>query len=566
MDNVTDASMDAHTTRAARKAAILESLAVFILGAVLMHYVQTGAWGPAPVEPGVSGHDSFYHVKMASLMPELGLPSEFPHLRFCYFTEDGRFISNHYGFHALLMPFVKLSERITGDGLAGARLAIGVSFGLSLMLMNLILLMQGVRWRWLWLIAFVAMPFQFFTRHAYIRAIAPSLTFMLLLVLVMFRERHIWTALVVAAFTHLYLGGVVYAPVLVVAYVVCIVIGPTGERTIPWKLILFSFGGWCIGLLVHPYISGMFEWLRVQLFATGLSPDISVGREWKPYNDVWWFAQMAGALLVTWIIALMVRLRFGPRLNAKETALMLLMFIFLALNTKARRFVEYWPPFCLLSAATLAAPLINAYADKVRRGLAESSARLAVWFERAGVVVVLLAVFGVVRFSPLWRDIQKKPKCGYDLAAVTEMMDFVKEQAEPGDVIFTDDWDVFPVYFYHNAKCNYVVGLDPKLTHERRPDIWARFEKLSRGLAPKTVKVKMEGEGGELIEQEVKVTHRDIRDVFGARFVIIDSDHKKFSAKMNQQKDLAELIYPTTSFHDSRDEPYLVFRIKDGGD
>lgn len=532
---------------------------------MLMHYVHTGTWGPASVEPGVSGHDSFYHVKMASLLPEIGLPSEFPWLRFCYFTEDGRFISNHYGFHVLLCPFVKLSERITGDGLAGARLAIDVFFGLSLMLMNLILMALGVRWRWIWLIAFMAMPFQFFTRHAYIRAIAPSLTFMLLLVLVMFRERHIWTALVVAAFTHLYLGGVVYAPVLVVAYVLCIAIGPTGERRIPWKLILFSFGGWCVGLLVHPYISGMFEWLRVQLFATGLSPDISVGREWKPYNDVWWFAQMAGASLVIWIIALMLRLRLGPRLNAKETALMLLMFIFLALNTKARRFVEYWPPFCLLSAATLAAPLINGYAENVRQSLAQSSARLAAWFERIGAVVVLVAAFGVVHFSPLWRDIQKQPKCGYDLAAISRMMSFVKERAEPGDVIFTDDWDIFPVYFYFNAKCNYVVGLDPQLTHERRPDIWARFEKLSRGLAPATVTVEMPDEAGELVEREVKVTYRDIRDVFGAKFVIIDKDHKKFSGKLNREKDLAELIYPSTSYADSRDAPYLVFRIKGGG-
>jgi hypothetical protein len=39
-------------------------------------------------------------------------------------------------------------------------------------------------------------------------------------------------------------------------------------------------------------------------------------------------------------------------------ALLLINFAFLLLTFKARRFIEYWPPFCVLSAAYLSAPVL----------------------------------------------------------------------------------------------------------------------------------------------------------------------------------------------------------------
>ena len=114
------------------------------------------------------------------------------------------------------------------------------SFGLTLMLFNLLLITGRVRWRWLWLLFFLLMPFQFFTRHAYIRAISPSLMFMLLIILLMFRRRFVLTGLAVACYTHLYLGGVLYAPLVVGLFVISSVLGPQDDRSIPWRLIIWA--------------------------------------------------------------------------------------------------------------------------------------------------------------------------------------------------------------------------------------------------------------------------------------------------------------------------------------
>ena len=118
-----------------------------------MTYAYGGTGGAAGDETGVPGHDSFYHVKMAVMLPELGIAREFPWIRFAYFTNTGQeFISHHFGFHLLLVPFVQVAHFLTGDYLAGGRWATAAFFGLTLMLFNLLLINEGIRWRGVWLL------------------------------------------------------------------------------------------------------------------------------------------------------------------------------------------------------------------------------------------------------------------------------------------------------------------------------------------------------------------------------------------------------------------------------
>jgi hypothetical protein len=610
-----------------------EALAVFAIGAALMNFIYAGAAGDVV---GVPGHDSFYHIKMASLIPEHGLLDRFPWLKFTWFVEEGdAFVSHHYGFHVLLLPFVTVSHWLTGDYLPGARWAIVTTFGTTVMLLNLLLITGRVRWRWLWLFFFLLMPFQFFNRHAFIRAISPSLMFMLLIALLMFRRRYRLTGLAVLAYTHLYLGGVIYAPLLVGLYVVASIVGPRGDREVPLRLILWTAGAWVVGVLIHPYSGGMLEFLELQVFGSGLSPDISVGREWKPYKGVWWFAQMSGTILLLWSIAVCLRFRLGSRLSAQELFFLLAHFAFLLLTFKARRFVEYWPVFCLLSAAFLAGPLIrrlNGWLEHTREpatfhrtgglwgstvvltlacaalcyGASQRSgidgflsewrvwAMLAVmylfvplgriWSASAAPVVksnfllrslktLRVMVLGVAFLAatacfagPQLVDMQRTARCGYDLPAIESAMTFLAENSEPGDVVFTDDWDIFPVYFYYNSHNHYIVGLDPKFTHARRPDLWERYVKVSRGQVPADVTVEMPGPTSVRKQERIHIALEDIRDHFGAGYVVTDNDHKPLAAKLADAEDFAELIYPSTDYDEVRDVPYLVFRVREEGE
>lgn len=632
-----EAMLDSDSRGGARFVRFFEVAAVFLIGVMVMAFFQYHPGALKGDDAGLPGNDSFYHVKMASMLPEVGLVRTFPWLRYVYFTKSSDdFVSHHYGFHVLLLPFVTLSKWLVGDYLAGGRWAICTCFGLVTAFYYMILRRERVPWRMLWVLLFFAMPIQFYTRHSFIRAISPSLMVMLLLVWALLERRWLMALLVSAIYNHLYLGAVMYTPVIVVCFTASCIFGQKGEREIPWKVVVASTVGWLIGVLTYPYLGGMLEFLKLQVFGTGLTADIEVGSEWKPYDGVWWFAvQFAGPILAIWTISLVTRLRLGPRLSANETLLLLLHFAFLLLTLKSRRFIEYWPAFCLLSAAVMSRPLVGWVIVWIEKMFVrvEGLEAIVAWAMWGGAALIVSSVFlfklgpsvpsfrqqlavspvfwiaitiGVLtpvacawwryidqryqtvdrdRFlrrralvmlpmgcmaavvvsvvaSVMWVEVRRSSKCSYDIPEIRKMMAAIEADSRPGDVIFTSDWDDFPVYFYYNSYNNYIVGLDPKFTQERRPDLWERYVRITRGQVPSERDVKMRDSTGREFTQKVECKVEDIRDHFHAQYVISDKDHVSLSAKVAGVKDFAELIYPAGGWAKNRGAKYVAFRIK----
>jgi hypothetical protein len=603
------------------KHTLLEAAAVFIVGVATLTFIYDGSVAPANGVPGV---DSYYHIKMAELLPQHGFVDQFPWLRFCYFSETtDNFVSHHHGFQILLLPFIEFAKWCGSDALAGGRWAMCAIFGASFATLYLILVSHRLRWPMLWLLVVFLLPAQFFGRHAFVRAPGPSLTFMLLILLAVFRRRYVMAGIVVAGYNHLYLGGVLYSPVIIGACAIGLLTGKRRERRDLIPLIGWSVSGWVLGVLTHPYLGGMAEFLQLQVFGSGLSPDIEVGREWKPYQDVWWFARMIGPLAIVWCTVMCLRLRRGPKLDHREFTVLLLQFGFLALTLKARRFIEYWPAMALLSAALASRPLLN---DVHRLWVAPHPWRRPLTRAVGGLVAAVVLALAIVRLPSLalidalsaapvlpvmaviavvaaplgrmiaqrrcttheracgWRvygqygalalttlgafaivgadrlvDRREEVACKYDLPAIRSVMTFLESNSNPGDVVFTDDWDVFPVFFYHNDHNNYIVGLDPKFTQHRRPDLWDRFVRITRGQIPRTALATAASGRND------KPSLTDIRDHFGARFVIIDRDHRKLASLLETSGEFARLIYPASTLASCKDAPYLLFEINGNG-
>ena len=611
----------ANTRDSVRSSALVvfgENIALFLAGVLLMYFF----FARAPVADGMPGHDSFYHLQMARMLSDEGLVKTFPWLQYAYFMDEGDgFVSHHYGFHAVLNGILQVSRVFFAEDMAGGRLAVAIFLGLNLVLVNALLTHARVRWRFFWLALFLFLPHQFFLRHAYVRAIGPSAVFLLLITLLVFRQRYLLVGLAVTAFIHLYLGGVMYAPVLVGSAVAAMILAPSIDRRIPYKLVVFALAGWGLGVLTYPYREGMFEFLKMQVFGTGLSPDIPVGREWKAYSDVWWFATtLSGASLGTFGVSLCLRLRWGPRIDAEESTLLFLNLGFLVLTLKARRFIEYWPLFCLLSTAYLFRPVEAVLDERIRSWFASHRTRGTII---AVVMPVMLIAIGVFALSQATRipasstliwvtvslgavalalrpvvhahslrprlltaataavgvvlvssaalafngqslsSVQNAVRCKYDVRAVNALMDHLKSVSQPGEIIFTDDWDIFPLYFYFNNHNHYIVGLDPKFTHTRRPDLWERFVRITQGDTPSSRRVRMtDGKGGSEW-RTVRTDLSDIRDEFGASYVITDRDHKGLASALDQSPEFATMIYPEQTEDQSR-EPFLLWKILDG--
>ncbi|MBI5863036.1 MAG: hypothetical protein HZB38_00715 [Planctomycetes bacterium] len=693
----------AREPQSSRFLVVVESLVIFAIGVTLMNFFFAASVEKPGGEIGVPEHDSFYHIAMASMIPQEGLLAKFPWLQFVYFREKTEeFVSHHVGFHLILLPFLRLGRWLAGDELAGARWAMSCFFGLNLLLFNQLLRQLRVPGRWLWLVLFFALPDQFYARHGYIKAIPASLVMMQLTLLALFSRRFVLAGLAIAAYVHVYLGAVMYGPLLVVLYACMLLMGWRDEPSQSWKAALrtvatmcaITCAGWVLGVLTHPYRAGVFEFLRLQVLGSGLSPDIEVGREWRPYTDAWFIVIMAGPLLLAWTAALVARPRHGQRLDVRETTILLLQFAFLVLMCKARRFVEYWPPLCLLSAACLAGPSVRAVQAWWRRlpvgserswaclvglwvlaaaavaatprlrdaawaaadwpvGLALMlgamlAPLLRIWVDGAAgpttllrrlavpASALLLAAVAVVavrvayydakldaprlRILPIgWgllalaylyfpfacaarkdaaaprfdfgfalrntalavafalgaaamiggfgafrlRAAAAQLRCQYDLAAVRDAMEFLKRESQAGDVVFTDDWDIFPVYFYYNRHNYYIVGLDPKFTQWRQPELWERYVKVSRAQIPANVSVKAAPDATQPTPITVRLA--DIRDYFHCRWVILDRDHRNLGAALAANPDLAECVYPRPDYRKCADAAFVVFRIREGG-
>lgn len=683
----------------------IELTAAFALGAGIMAFVYVDHRGVPADQIGLPGYDSWYHTKMAVLLPEIGMTDTFPWLRFVFFRQSSdAFVSHHTGFHLLLVPFTYAAHALTGDYLPGARWAMIFCFGMVAALIDGLLLSERLRWRWLWLICLTLCGADFLLRHSYIRAICPSLCFMLTLLLCVFRRRVLIAGVVAFLYVHLYLGGVIYGPIVVGAYALAAMLQPPPDRRVEWKLLLVVGAAVGLAILTHPYSGGVIEFLRLQVFGSGLTPDIEVGNEWQSYGNVWgFFQEQIGLILALWTLALLLRLASRVPLNAQSLTLIMLSVVFFCLTIKAKRFIEYSPVFFLVSAAFLAAPAIERIAEWLHPR--QANLRWPQWLLRSGFILLLIlvaaghamrsldgesidailqqwsgllmlglvmmlapiaaiwirgarqiggataatialiaiplsgalvkiileqtmkhvfrapapsasaiaggyvptsvlailylsatllvawrlrgawqreptdfkqqlaptlnAILGVVAImvigipiaGPSLARAQRDSWCGFNLGETQRMMAHVREISNEGDVIFTDDWDVFPLFFYFNSYNRYVVGLDPKFTQSRMPELWERYVHITRGQTPFTSRLNERLPNGNIDSRTLDIRLEDIRTHFGAKYVIADRDHKGLARQLLERRDFARLVYPMGTPDRLPDSEYLVFEV-----
>jgi hypothetical protein len=653
---------------------VAELAAAFVIGCIVMRYFYAD-------HSGVPEFDSYYHIKMALLLPKIGFIDHFPWLSQTIFAD--RFVSHHWGFQALLTPFVYAATWLGSDPFMGAKWGMCFFFGVGLLLFMLLLQQEQVPLRWMWIIIYLIGPEQYFDRHAYIRAINPSAACMLGIMILMFRGRYILMGLAIALYTQIYLGSVVFTPFLVGCYFLAGLLGPRETRMVSWKLPVYGAAGWLLGFLIHPYRDGMFSFLKVQLFVSGLTPVIEVGTEWLPYEGVWWFAMSCGVPLVVLVVTLALRLRYGPPVNAKELAALLISFFFFGLVMKTRRFIESWPLFSLVASAMLAGPVLRRLLDWLdgvepsrepagaeaahTRGasagvtgrtspapltaqqLVESRlvsagvmvpicAIAAVWYLRgrasgvpgmrefehwmpAWIVVALLLLaaplirawakslrtdragyplvpalesvtallfaatllLGLPSFvAPLYAGVRESTKRNFNLPEMKAAMDFLQANSPEGSIVFTDDWDIFPAYFYYNHHNHYIVGLDPVFSYQRDPEMWWRYVSLSRGQAPEKVTkdipvTKKTRDPGlrawlrRLIFEEkvpeprsINITMADIPNRFRCAYAITDRDHMRFRKKLDSDP-LFERIWPVGPLDKIEAPEFVIHKVRSGG-
>lgn len=521
--------------------------------------------------------DSFYHAKMALLLWEQGLPRDFPWLYFT--TLHYAYVDHHLLFHILLIPFVLLGKVFYGatDTALFWGAKVGVITGISLAFGAFYALLDHFKIRYtpLWIGLLLAAPYDFYFRLHMVRVQSYSLFVMLLGLGALFTRRYVLVGVLCFFYVSLY-GGAFFLPMFLgIYFLLRLLIDKTWE----WKLLAYGAGGFILGFLTDPYFLNMFGFLKQQIFETGLGyakTELNVGGEWRPY-DTWYLMEMGWLTFIVLGAGILVSLRKGITLGAKELTILVIQFLFLVLMWKSKRFIEYWPAFAVLSAALLWNPILQDYAPEKRAW------KVVVFFTGSfGIIFTTIAVvrnwvymkniekiyeffpaivfffFAVLIFYSLfllattskqdgteWKNPGKSlifalvcallpfgiiaqsaqvvqditPRRAYVAGAKAAMnCVLTKGNAQPGDIVMTDDWDVFPLFFFFNHTTNYIVGLDPVFMYKFDKNLYQQFAQITIGT------------DGEDLPNKIK-------NIFKAKFVVMDRDHHAFRANIERYPD-----------------------------
>ncbi len=492
-------------------APILTLFGVFILSFGIFLALQA--------HPIFADPDSFYHARIGALTAEQGAVRDFPWLPFTTLGEH--YIDQHWLYHVLLVPFVKLM-----DPLAGIKLATVFFAALLITTSVWFLMRQGVRQAWIWgAVLLAATPFTF--RMSLAKAPSLSLATLIIGIALLFAGKR-WGSFFLAWFFVLLYGGFFVLLAAAGIYLAVSMAFDVVQRWSwrgrlrevvhkPWWTLaglrrfrpLQVFGctvaGAALGTVANPFFPNTFHFLweqAIQIGVVNYRNVIGVGGEWYPYG----FTSFIGnnvVVVVPFIVALLLAFVYLRRTTTRSWTLIILALFFTLFTLKSRRYVEYAVPFLALAAAvTIGDVLRQADWQAVRRVVAES------WQKRrivTGLLALYIAVSVPYVIARDQRTNYNNLTSGINATHFKASATWLAEHSQPGEVVFHSDWDDFPVLFYYDTVNAYIAGLDPTFLYRQDQTRYWAWAKTTLG--------------------ERRENLGPVFDMFRTRWIFVEKDH-----------------------------------------
>jgi hypothetical protein len=480
------------------------AVALFMLFAALFAFVQYGT-------PHLADNDGYYHIRMAQLIHDQGLRIDFSWLPLTILN-PGAFYDHHLLYHLYLALFV-------GDGqpermLAGAKLASVVMPAFACVAIWWLLRAQRVPLAMLWSLGLFAISEAFLYRMSMPRAQSASLLVLTFGLHWLLQRRYV--LLLPLGFVYVWLYNAFPLLLLVAgAYVLAALLT---ERLFVWRALAYPLAGIAAGLVINPYFPANIAFIVQHLAPKFGQPTTSVGSEWYPYQT-WTLVENAGIALGVWLLGVLALGWCKRRIDRATLTALLLSIMFGLMLFKARRFVEYFPPFALIFAALSSAPLLRNWSTTPQRR------RWATLLLIGALAAPLGSSLGTARLTMA----QSKSAITYRAAA-----EWLAMHTPPGSLIFQTDWDDFPRLFFYNQTNRYTIGLDPTFMHRYDAALYDDWVALTQGKA-------------ELLGET-------IRTRFGAVYVLSDHQHTDFLRKAAQDVHMKEVY---------RDDDAVIFEVMD---
>lgn len=464
--------------------------------------------------PNLPDNDGFYHIKLAWLMRTEGLKPDFPWLPLTILNQR-EYYDHHFLFHVGLIPFT------FGDLRLGAKLAAVTFSSLAFLAVWYLFHRQKIPFAWLWALALLGISEAFLYRMSITRAQSLSLA-VLALGLAWLLEGG-YKRLAVLSFFYVWLYNAF--PLMLALAGLHLVAVLLTERRLEFRPLLWVGGGLLLGVLINPYFPNNLIFTYHHMMPKLLNPtSISVGNEWYPYTTNQLLNNSLLALFALASGALALGLS-GRKMDVRTATAFLGTMLFAIMLFKARRFVEYFPPFALIFTAFAWAPLFSVHEPDGDGGRIRALLR-ANW---QVLLLGILILAGVGKSISATRD-QIGGSKPYDLYAGASA--WLEKNTPAGERVFQTDWDDFPRLFFYNTHNTYLVGLDPTYMQLYDADLYDEWVAVTRG--------------------EVDQPSQSIVTRFSARYVHTDLFHTRFLEKAEEDPGMKEVY---------RDDQAVIFEI-----
>ncbi|MFN7160009.1 MAG: hypothetical protein ACK4NC_00180 [Candidatus Gracilibacteria bacterium] len=473
----------------------------------------------------------------------------------------------------------------------GAKSAIVLAISLFTGAFYLLLHHFKVRIWPVWIMLLLAVPYDFFFRMHMVRVQSISLLVMLLGLWALFEQKYKLLGVLCFLYVTLY-GGFFFLPIFVGIYFVVHYIRNREFLWTPllWAFGGMALGFLTSPYMLKTL--GFLQQQVFETGLGYAKNDLNVGGEWRPY-DTWYIFQMGIVTFTVQFLAITWVFIKGLKQNTKSITVFLISLFFLILMWKSKRFVEYWPAFAILSSAYLLRDEFTKISLKISHliTLTASFAALAllgnvvtsskifsqistqpgspamkgmfaafifiVLFVSIGIFLyqenkkkeqkysvfattglalafVLLPMVSYQNFQLVERDIssetQPNPQSAYIRGAENIMnCILVQGQAQKGDIVMTDDWDVFPLFFFYNSVNNYILGLDPVFMYKLDKNLYTQFANITIGT-----------ERDNLPEK--------IKNTFKSKFIVVDKYHNSFKGNIEEYPDAFKKLCDNPEF------------------
>ena len=407
----------------------------------------------------LGGNDGWYHVKYAWLLWHEGAIWDFPWLRGTFFHES--WVDTEFLYHVLLIPFT-----IPGDLYLAGKIAPAI-FG-SIAIFSVYWVIRefgepGSEWRkhsWWAALLLMTVSHVALYRLSMPRVPAPSLTCMMIALLLM--NRGLWKWLAVLGFFYAWM------------YPVSIVLIPLAffhalgrwydEDKWDFKMLAAVSAGVAAGFIINPYFPRTLPILFNHVVEIGMgASDIPKGNEWGPYDSWFMFtnAKIAWTALFLGGLSMVGTPSRGRHIMLlAATAMMMLAYM------KSRRFVEYWPFFSVLFSAAVFHDALQAPGSLVDR------LRKLVGPKGVALVQIGLTAFLV---GTTVRSVRRATRDIGTNAMPTRLAGaagWLRENTLEGTQVYNVEWDIFPELISYNHHNHWTLGLDPNFTYEVSPNLY----------------------------------------------------------------------------------------------